>query len=197
MPASPGEAWLDIGCGSGKVAGAVGVDCIALPGVDVVHDLNQRPWPFPDNSFDHVVCKHSLNHLNDLVRTMEEIHRIAKPGAIIEILAPHYTSDNFNTDPTHKFHIGYRSFNYFCDNVPFKYHYYSQARFEMVARHISFRMSRTDFRQKVWANPYRWIGLEQLVNAGPRIYEHFFAYMMPASEVYFKLRIVKPASMGH
>ena len=96
-----GERWLDVGCGIDKVPGAIGIDRIKLPEVDVVHDLNVFPWPFGDNYFDHIVCKHSLSHLNDLVGTIEEIFRISKPDSILEILAPHYASDNFNTDPTH------------------------------------------------------------------------------------------------
>src|SRR5215469_12139740 len=166
--------WLDVGCGGNKLAGAVGIDQIALPGVDVVHDLEAYPWPFPDNTFDRIVCRHSLSHLTNLVRAMEEIHRVTRPGGTVDILAPHYASDNFNTDPTHKIHIGYRSMNYFCDNIPFKYHYYTNYRFALVERAISFRECRTDFREKVALNPFRWVGIEQLINAFPRLYERFF-----------------------
>jgi predicted SAM-dependent methyltransferase len=185
------ERWLDIGCGKEKTSGAIGIDHLPLPGVDIVHDLNRVPWPLPNNSFDHFVCKHSLSHLADLVQTVEEIYRLAKPGAIVEILAPHYASDNFNTDPTHKFHMGYRTFNYFCDNVPFKYHYYSKSRFELLERYMSFRACQTDFGRKRLANPFRWLGIEQLVNRVPRIYERFFVYWLPVSELYFKLRVIK------
>ena len=93
--------WLDVGCGPYKTPGAIGIDWAKLPGVDVVHDLNVFPWPFSNNYFDHIVCNHSLSHLNNFVRTIEEIFRIAKPNSILEILVPHYASDNFNTDPTH------------------------------------------------------------------------------------------------
>lgn len=188
---SENERWLDVGCGPTKLVGATGIDIVALPGVDVVHNLNVYPWPFADNSFDHVVCRHALSHLDNLLLAMAEIHRIARPGATVEILAPHYASDNFNTDPTHKIAMGYRSMNYFSDNVAFKYRYYTSSRFMLVYRHLSFRDNRTDFRDRTGINPFRWIGLEQLVNAWPRIYERFFVYWLPPSEVYFKLRVVK------
>ena len=116
-----GERWLDVGCGIDKVPGAIGIDRIKLPEVDVVHDLNVIPWPFGDNYFDHIVCKHSLSHLNDLVGTIEEIFRISKPDSILEILAPHYASDNFNTDPTHNTTFGIRTMNYFLESTDFKY----------------------------------------------------------------------------
>ena len=186
-----GERWLDVGCGISKLSGAIGIDMIALPGVDIAHNLEKYPWPFPENNFDHVICRHSLNHLGDLIKAMEELHRICKPGGIVEVLAPHYASDNFNTDPTHRIAMGFRSMNYFCDNVPFKYHYYSKSRFDLVRRHISFRDNRADFCDQISPNPFRWIGFEQLVNKMPRLYERFFVYWLPPSELYFKLRVKK------
>ena len=109
------ERWLDLGCGNDKLPGTIGLDRAHLPGVDVVHNLNHYPWPFEDNAFDHVVCKHSLSHVNDFVAALGEIHRIAKPQAIVEILAPHYASDNANTDPTTRTRMGIRTLNYFCE----------------------------------------------------------------------------------
>lgn len=185
------ENWLDVGCGTDKISGAIGVDLIKLPGVDVVHNLNVFPWPFEDNTFDHIVCNQSLSHLNDFVGVIEQMHRIAKPGGIVEILAPHYANDSFNTDPTHKMHIGIRSMNYFLEGIDFKYRYYSSVRFEKIVTRISFRENRTDFRNKIEPNPTRWLGIEQLVNYFPRIYERFFVYWMPPAEVYFKLRVLK------
>jgi len=51
---------LELGCGANKTPGAVGVDRVAGPGVDVVHDLSRLPWPFPDNTFDEVRLSHIL-----------------------------------------------------------------------------------------------------------------------------------------
>lgn len=185
------ERWLDVGCGIDKVPGAIGLDKLKLPGVDVVYDLNEFPWPFKDNYFDHIVCKHSLSHLNNFVGTIEEIFRIAKPDSTLEILAPHYASDNFNTDPTHKISFGIRTMNYFLEGIDFQYRYYSTVRFEKIVSRISFRENVTDFRRKTKANPFRNIGIEALVNRFPRLYERFFVYWIPPSEVYFKLRVIK------
>lgn len=182
---------LDVGCGKYKIAGAVGIDRFALPGVDVMHDLDRYPWPFDDNTFDRIVCNHSISHLGDFVRAVEELHRIAKPGATVEIVAPHYAGDNCNTDPTIKTRLGVRSMNYFCEQYSFKYHYYSAARFFMIKRSVSFRENATDFRASLQLNPFRWVGIETLVNWFPRIYERFFVYWLPVSEVYYKLRVIK------
>lgn len=182
---------LDVGCGKYKIAGAVGIDRFALPGVDVVHDLDRYPWPFDDNTFDRIVCNHSISHLGDFIRAVEELHRIAKPGATVEIVAPHYAGDNCNTDPTIKTRLGIRSMNYFCEQYSFKYHYYSTVRFVMLKRSVSFRENATDFRKSLLANPFLWLGIESLVNVFPRLYERFFVYWLPVSEVYYKLRVLK------
>ena len=50
---------LDIGCGRHKLPGSIGLDIVPLEGVDVVHDLNQFPYPFSDNSFDSVRLSHA------------------------------------------------------------------------------------------------------------------------------------------
>ena len=185
------EKWLDVGCGEDKISGATGIDIIGLEGVDIEHDLNNFPWPFNDNHFNHIVCNHSISHLENIIKTIEELHRICKPDGIIEILAPHYASDNCNTDPTTKVRIGIRSMNYFIEEFRFKYKYYSSARFQLVKRYISFRENRTDYRQKVKSNPFKWLGIEFVINLFPRIYERFFVYWIPPSEVYFKLKVKK------
>ena len=51
---------LELGCGRIKHPNAVGIDRISLPGVDVVHDLNRRPYPFEDNTFDEVYAIHVI-----------------------------------------------------------------------------------------------------------------------------------------
>lgn len=185
------ERWLDVGCGLAKVPGSVGVDSFQLAGVDVVHDFNVYPWPFEDSSFDHIVCSHVLSHLHNFVKAIEELHRIAKPGGIVEILAPHFASDNANTDPTIRIRISLRTMNYFCEQYDMQCQYYSHVRFYMIKRWLSFRGNYTDFGREVKPNFARWIGLEHLVNAFPRIFERFFVYWLPPSEVYCKLRVIK------
>jgi ubiquinone/menaquinone biosynthesis C-methylase UbiE len=41
--------------------------------------------PFPNDSFDAVICKDSLHHFNDVIRAFQEIYRIVKPGGYIYI----------------------------------------------------------------------------------------------------------------
>ena len=66
-----------------------------MDNVDTVHDLDKFPWPFHDNYFDRIIFKHSIAHLDNVLKVMEETHRIGKPGAIIEIITPHFSCDNY------------------------------------------------------------------------------------------------------
>jgi predicted SAM-dependent methyltransferase len=92
---------IDLGCGPSKTEGFLGVDRFALPGVDIVADLDSK-LPFASNSVDLVYASHSLEHVSDLIATMQEIYRICKHNAQICIVAP-YSEQKLNAaNPYHK-----------------------------------------------------------------------------------------------
>jgi len=45
---------IDIGCGSSRREGFLGLDILKLPGVDVVHNLNELPHSFMYNQMDEI-----------------------------------------------------------------------------------------------------------------------------------------------
>ena len=57
------EKIFDLGCGSRKAPGSIGVDIHRWPGVDVVADLNQVPWDLEDSAFDTILCTHFIEHV--------------------------------------------------------------------------------------------------------------------------------------
>src|SRR5215216_3901576 len=91
---------LHIGCGPHEKMADVGIDILAGPAVDIVHDLNEIPWPLAEESFDLILCYDVLEHLNDIVATMEEIYRVARNEALIKIHVPTGTSPDLLIDPT-------------------------------------------------------------------------------------------------
>jgi SAM-dependent methyltransferase len=112
-PEFPTPFKLDIACGQNKVPGFYGVDIAKTDVVDLVHDLENFPWPFPDNSVDEAVCNHYIEHTKDLIKFMDEIYRILKPGAKILIRAPYYNSMRAWQDPTHTRAISEATFLYY------------------------------------------------------------------------------------
>jgi SAM-dependent methyltransferase len=176
---------LDIGCGRSKTSGCTGIDRVRLPGVDIVHDLDQFPWPFPDDEFSIIYANHFLEHVGHILETLAEIHRICMPGGRLIIRVPHYASDNFHTDLTHKVAFGYRSFDHFSINGKTAYDFYVPFKFEILHRRIKFMSPLRRF------DPFQIFGVETLVNMFPRVYERFFVYLLPPAEIRFELRVVK------
>jgi len=80
---------VELGCGTTKTLGYIGIDRFPLPGVDIVADLNKE-FPIEDNSVDVIYACHSLEHTDNIQHTMSEIFRISKHGSIVQILAPYY-----------------------------------------------------------------------------------------------------------
>ena len=95
---------LDLGCGLKKQEGHVGVDSLALPGVDVVCDLRVSPWPWPDNSVDRIFSAHFVEHLTSAERItfFNEVWRVLKPNAEAEIITPDWSHASAYGDPTHQ-----------------------------------------------------------------------------------------------
>ncbi len=107
---------LNVGCGRNSLPGWVNMDCIALPGVDIVADLehcDKNPLPFEDDSVDEFLLQHVIEHIRAPLPLMQELHRVAKPNALAVIRTPYGSSDDAWEDPTHvrAYFIG--SFGYF------------------------------------------------------------------------------------
>ena len=99
----PSQRWLDVGCGEGKTEGAIGMDRRAVPGVDIVHDIEAVPWPFEDATFTRIIMSHVVEHLKPwlVIDIFNEMWRLLKPGGILMIATPYAGSFGFWQDPTH------------------------------------------------------------------------------------------------
>jgi SAM-dependent methyltransferase len=84
---------IDIGCGSAKREGFIGLDSVAAPGVDYVLDLTKDRYPFDDASVDYVFSSHFLEHIKIPFHVLEEIGRVCKDGATIEFWTPYAFSN--------------------------------------------------------------------------------------------------------
>jgi SAM-dependent methyltransferase len=107
-----GKKVLDIGCGTKKYPGSLGLDHRASAGVDVVADLN-GDLPFEDGSFTAVYADQVLEHVDNLVGLMYEVHRILKSGGIFLAHCPYFRSGWAHIDPTHVRGFTINSMDYF------------------------------------------------------------------------------------
>lgn len=94
---------LNIGCGRRTKPDMLNLDMVAMPGVDVVQNLDTFPYPFKDNYIEYVHAEDVLEHVNDIIGVMGEIWRILQPGGKLWIRGPHgaYPEQAWR-DPTHK-----------------------------------------------------------------------------------------------
>jgi len=172
---------LDVGCGINKKPGAIGIDRNAASRADVLAELDRFPYPFRDSSFDALQAVHVIEHVSDVIRTMEEFHRLVRAGGEVFIVTPHYTDFSSFCDPTHRWHLNSFSLRYFGpDNAG--YGYYSTARFH-----------ENSVRVKLLAF-WRWLGFEWLVNTFPRyrrFWEHYLCYVVRGKVIEWRLRVIK------
>jgi SAM-dependent methyltransferase len=101
----PRGVRIDLGCGAHKQEGFLGVDARDLPGVDLVHDLEEFPWPLPDNCAELVIASHLVEHINPakygFIKFMDEVWRILIPGGKFMASMPYAGSPGYWQDPTH------------------------------------------------------------------------------------------------
>lgn len=116
---------LNVGCGRDAKEGWVNLDCVPGPGIDIVCDLEKldgkegripapeglvrqlrqnppyEPMWFMNDTVDEFLLSHVLEHIRNHLGMMQELWRVAKPGARMKILCPHGASDDAWEDPTH------------------------------------------------------------------------------------------------
>lgn len=178
---------LDVGCGWNKTPGAIGIDANPRTHADVIHDLGSIPYPFPDNEFDDIVCRHVAEHVPDVMSFIGELHRVTRPGGRITITTPHYSNPDWATDPTHRNHFNSYSFNCFIDERQL-FPFYTDVRLKPIRTYVSL------------ANLWRATGLELLVNLDQRwpglrftrkFWEFYLCTVFRGKELKFVFEVVK------
>jgi predicted SAM-dependent methyltransferase len=168
---------LNLGCGLKRREHYLNVDVMSQVNPDLVWDLDQYPYPLPRSYFEQIHAGDVIEHLQNIPDFMREMHALLAPGGVIEITTPHFSCANSYTDPTHRHHLGYFSFDYFTDQHELSY--YTDVRFEIVHRHIGFHNS--------FMNRF----VRKLANLYPHQYEQRFTWIFPAWFLGFELRAIK------
>lgn len=180
-----GADRLNLGCGTDIRPGYVNLDSAPLPGVDVVHDLDQLPLPLEDGRFAEVVCQDVLEHV-DYPRLLGEIHRVMAPGGRLLVRSPHFTSRAVHLDPTHRTAFSIDTLRFFVAGDAYGERAY----------YFPFKFGRVE---RAWITFHRYRGMpwnyavEGLVNRSPtaqRYYEGtLLSRLFPAANV--ELTLVK------
>ena len=111
---------LDVACGNNKREGFIGLDIAEETEANWLCNLNYYPWQYKeivkrhesgiqhlplqkiaDSSVGEVFCSHYIEHVKDLKKFAEELHRIMIPGGRVNFIAPYYSSIRAMQDPTH------------------------------------------------------------------------------------------------
>jgi SAM-dependent methyltransferase len=153
----------------------------------IKHDLNKFPWPLPKDKFDIVHASHVIEHIKDTVRAMEEIYKVAKPGAKIIIRVPHFSSRGAWINPTHYRGFAVDQFQYFSKAVPENY-----GNCDFKVTRTELRFTRPDVEHGLLARMATKI-LNSLANMSNSICERTWCYWVGGfSEIYAELEAVKP-----
>jgi SAM-dependent methyltransferase len=180
LPDSTRPLTLDVGCGQNKRPDAIGIDRNPNTAADVIADIDSGKLPFRDSVFSDVWLVHVIEHVADVIATVEELHRIARPGARIVIETPHYTDFSSFCDPTHRWHLKSFSFRYFTEDGTFSY--YSGSR--MRERRIHVKLLR------LW----KILGFEFAVNhsrAFRKFWEYYLCYIVRGKAIVFEFEVLK------
>jgi SAM-dependent methyltransferase len=181
---------LDIGCGGRKTPGAIGMDLDPRSGADIIHDLDDIPYPFSSDTFDEVLGIHVMEHVRNPLRIMTELHRITRNGGLVRLVVPHWTNPDWATDLTHRNCLNSYSFRSLVD---------SQAPYPFSTDvHFNLRLARVTL-----LNLWRWLGLEWLVNLDHsfralrfirQFWEHYLNAIVRGKEIFFELEVIKEES---
>lgn len=178
---------LDVGCGANKTEGAIGLDNNPRTGADIIHDLGELPYPFPDNEFDLVVSNHVVEHVPNVMAFVTELYRVTRHGGRIKLLTPHYTNPDWPNDPTHRNHINSYTFNTFIAGREV-FDFYTHVQLLPISCHVSL------------LNLWRILGIQFLVNLDQRapklrflrkFWEHYLSSIMRGKELRFEFEVVK------
>jgi SAM-dependent methyltransferase len=183
---------LDVGCGANKTEGAIGLDNNPRTAADVIHDLGDLPYPFPDNEFDLVVSNHVVEHVPDIMAFIGELHRVTRPGGRIKLITPHYTNPDWPNDPTHRNHINSYTFNTFMAGREI-FDFYTDIQLRPIDCYVSL------------LGLWRALGIEVLVNIDRKSYglrflrkfwEQYLSYIIRGKELWFEFEVVKDINRG-
>jgi SAM-dependent methyltransferase len=173
---------LNVGSGTDYRKDWTNMDYNNLYNPEVVHNMESIPWPFQESTFDEILIQHVLEHSHNPLLLVNEMFRISKPGAIITIKVPHWSTHWAFGDLTHFSHFSSRCFSHFNDD---KIYYNKEARFK-----TSVRLNCINAKGRLPARIINWF-VNPLINWNLSLTENFLCKFIPIYENVFTLEVIK------
>ena len=180
---------LELGCGQSKRdKGAVGVDALPLPGVDIVGDAMEVLRSIRSGSVQSIYSEHFMEHVDNPLALLREAERVLVSGGEFRAVIPHFSNPAFYSDPTHSSQFGLYTFAYWVKSSPYSRkvpQYIEPLDFALVSARHRFKSSRPFYARhaikkilSVWVNTNTW---------SQEFYEEHLCWIMPCYEVDFVL----------
>jgi len=189
--AVPGK--LNLGCGEFKKSGYINLDVEDRFSPDVLHDLNDLPYPFADGAFDLIESSHNLEHLNDPFAAMTEMHRLLVPGGTLIIKVPHFSRGLTHPDHRRGFDVSFPF--YFNPDFPGGY---TGTRFDLAKLRLTW-YGQPYLKKKVLSPPVHialsgigWV-IDILANLSPALCSRIWCFWVGGFEE-LELHFKKPSA---
>jgi len=188
---------LNLGAGEKRYDGALNVDIMEAPHIDIVADLSVYPWPWTDNSVDGIHASHLLEHfpIDGQEKFIRECHRILKPGGFLRLVVPHCTNMSSLGCFGHWKCFSHDTFQRYLDvQGSIDAYMFKGIRFKTVDQRVNWVWEETvkqnnlnvDDWMRVLVRPLDTV-ISWLINLGPRWFERFwYPIVGGASEVVWK-----------
>lgn len=144
---------LNFGCGKEIKKGWINADRQRGEKIDKSFDFNKFPYPFKDDTFDFILADNVLEHLEEPIKVLEELHRISKKGAIIKIIVPYYHCRGAYNDITHKHFFNEATF----DNIINPNKHYTLENKEQKLKIKKLRLIPTRLGRLIYPKRARWL----------------------------------------
>ena len=154
---APGDRLLDVGCGRGTLVNLARQSGLEAYGIErpsplahsspYIFHQDLRECHFPDGHFQLVVLWHVLEHLQDPVGALEEIHRILKPAGWLSVAVPNFGGAQAQASGSEWFHL----------DLPRHFWHFRLRTLRQMLEHQGFRLVRSE----TLSLEYDWFGTLQ------------------------------------
>lgn len=142
---APSLLRLNLGCSDAHMAGWENVDL--APPCDTCADLRYE-WPWGTSSVNEIKAWDIFEHLPNKIHTMNELHRVLKPGGQLDLFIPTTDGRGAFQDPTHVSFWTPNDLFYFVES------YVEWQRFHVsygiTARFKAISVEHKEYPNKVW-----------------------------------------------